>query len=270
MEYFTLNDGTQIPKIGTGTNTFGKENNDYMGKITGDTKELLSAFDLGYRLIDTAISYRNESVVGAALKATDIARDDFYVTTKIPGESYYVATEAVFTQAIDRSIEALGLDCVDLFLIHHPWENTAEMLTMYRWLEAEVDKGRIRSLGVSNFDPAQLQFILDHARIKPVVNQIESHPGNWNNEIIEFSKANDVIPEAWGPLKRIPEPAIATLTEIAATYKKTWSQVLLRYQIERGVLVIPKAHNPEHQRENIELFDFSLRPEDTARIDQLD
>ena len=237
METIELNTGIQIPVIGSGTNTFGKENREYQGAINDDTTELLTAIKLGYRHFDTAISYRNEAVVGKA--------------------------------SVEASLAALQTESIDLYLIHHPWDNLAEIAAVWAVLEAYVDKGVLKAIGVSNFQEEELSYLLANSRIKPAVNQIESHPGKWNDAIIAYSLANQVVPEAWGPLSRISEAARETLTQIGEAYQKTWSQVVLRYQIERGVIVIPKSHSEKHQAENLALFDFALTAEEKAVIKEL-
>lgn len=269
METIYLGSGAEMPIIGTGTNTYGKENNKYDGTITGDTTELDQAIAVGYRHIDTAISYRNESVVGDAVVKSGLPRDAFFLTSKIPGRPEYVGTDEAVHNAVRASLNALRTDYIDLYLIHHPWDNLEEMLYVWKILENYVDEGVLRTIGVSNFDETQLQYLLDHGRIKPATNQIQSHPGHWNHGIIEFCQANGVTPVAWGPLSRVQDSDRAMLTEIGAKYGKTWAQVALRYQIERGVAVIPKSHNSERQKQNLALFDFELTKEEKTRITDL-
>ena len=269
MEFLTLNTGIQIPYVGSGTNTFGKVDQQYDGEINDDTSELMSAIGVGYRHFDTAISYRNERVVGLAMKQSELPREDFFITSKIPGRPEFVSSEKAVIDAVESTLTALDSSYVDLYLIHHPWPNLEEMVLVWKILEKFVDEGKIKALGVSNFNEKQLMYLIDHSRIKPAVNQVESNPGNWNHEIIEFSLKNQVIPEAWGPLKKVDETTRATLTEIGEKYDKSWAQVLLRYQIERNVIVIPKSHNSKRQKENLALFDFSLSNEERAIIGKL-
>ena len=136
-------------------------------------------------------------------------------------------------------------------------------------MENYVSEVVLRAIRVSNSDETQLHYLLDHGRIKPATNQIQSHPGHWNHGIIEFCQANGVTPVAWGPLSRVQDSDRAMLTEIGAKYGKTWAQVALRYQIERGVAVIPKSHNSERQKQNLALFDFELTKEEKTRITEL-
>ena len=148
METITLNTGIELPIVGTGTNTYGKENNDYQGKINGDTTELDQAISLGYRHIDTAISYRNESVIGDAVKKSKLPREEFFLTSKIPGRPEYIETTEAVHQAVADSLNALKTDYIDLYLIHHPWDNNEEIFTVWRILEEYVDKGVLKAIGV--------------------------------------------------------------------------------------------------------------------------
>lgn len=266
METIQLNNGLTIPVVGSGTNTFGKENREYMGTINGETTELKEAVANGYRLFDTAIAYRNEAVVAKGLKETGLGREAFFLTSKIPGEEAYYKDAAAVKEGVESSLAALDTDYIDLYLIHHPWDNLEQILAIWRVLEAFVDKGVLKAIGVSNFNQEQLGYLLEHSRIKPAVNQIESHPGNWNDAIIDFCLENHVVPEAWGPLTKVSDEAKETLSKIGAAYNKNWAQVALRYQVQRGVIVIPKSHNNERQQENLALFDFELSSEDMQKI----
>jgi Aldo/keto reductases, related to diketogulonate reductase len=267
MEFITLTSGTKIPIIGSGTNTFGKENGVFSAEINFDTTELADAIALGYRHFDTAIVYRNEAVVGKAVKESGLPRTDFYLTSKAPADR--LKNEADVRQAVQDSLAALETDYIDLYLIHHPWDNLTEIVAAWHILEEYVDNGTFKAIGVSNFTEEQLSHLLANSRIKPAVNQIESHPGNWNDAIVDYSLANQVIPEAWGPLTRVSEEAQQTLAKIGENYGKTWAQVALRYQIERGVIVIPKSHNKERQALNLDLFDFALTDAEKATIKAL-
>ncbi|MCD5003487.1 aldo/keto reductase [Enterococcus saccharolyticus] len=266
MEYVELNTGINIPIVGSGTNTFGKVNHDYMGEINGDTTELLDAISLGYRHFDTAIAYRNEAVVGRAIKESGLDRSEFFITSKIPGTEAYYKGEQDVQNGVEASLKALDTDYIDLYLIHHPWNDLEGILQVWKVLEEYVDKGVLKAIGVSNFEEKELTYLTDHARIQPAVNQIESHPGNWNADIIEKSFKLNVIPEAWGPLTRVSDEAKAVLDEIGASYNKTWAQVILRYQVEQGIIVIPKSHNKERQAQNKDLFDFELTKAERERI----
>ncbi len=269
MEFITLNNGVEMPLVGTGTNTFGKVDGEYFGEINDDTSELLTAIEAGYRAIDTAVSYRNESTVGKAIKESGIPREEFFITSKIPGDLDHAGSAEKVAATLAASLEALQTDYIDLYLIHHPWDNENEILQTWYALENAYNEGKVKAIGVSNFDQDQLDIIIDNARIQPMVNQIKSNPAEWNNDIIDYAIENEVVPTAWAPMKGTDEASQAILNEIGAQYGKTWGQVVLRYQIERGVVVIPKSHNPKHQAENFDIFDFALTDEDKAKIANL-
>ncbi|AUD64228.1 aldo/keto reductase [Tenericutes bacterium MZ-XQ] len=269
MKYFTMNNGLSIPALGTGTNTFGKENNSFHGKITYDTKELRSAIELGYRLIDTAIYYRNEAVIGKAVKESNIDRSDFFITSKIPTDKEYVETEDKIRHHVDQSLKALDLEYIDLYLIHFPLEKNEDNLSVWKVLETYVDQGFIKSIGVSNFNENQLSYLIKHANIKPVLNQFQSYPGKHQQELIDFCKANDIIPEAYQSFAKLDDQTKDVLKEIAKSYQKTWSQIVLNYQVHEGLVVIPKSHSQMHQLENIDIFDFNLSKQDVEKIKKL-
>lgn len=255
-----------IPMLGTGTNTFGKENGLFSGDITGDTSELGSAIESGYRLIDTAIYYRNEAVIGKAIKESNIDRNEFYITSKIPADKEFTETNERVQYHVEQSLKALDLGYIDLYLIHFPLPSNEENLSVWRILETYVDQGHIKSIGVSNFVEDQLSYLLKHARIKPVLNQFQSYPGKHQQSLIDFCKANDIVPEAYQSLAKLDPMIKNELIEMAKPYNKTWSQIILNYQINEGLVVIPKSHNKKHQSENIDVFDFELTKTDIRTI----
>lgn len=269
MRKLKLSSGYEIDIVGSGTNTFGKEGGSYMGELTMDPKEILSAIDAGYRHFDTAVSYRNEAVVGLGVKKSGLPREAFFLTSKIPGKELYTKDETSIDRTVNESLDKLDTNYIDLYLIHHPWDDLEDMLRVWHVLEKHVDAGTIRSLGVSNFDEAQLTYILEHATHKPTVNQIESHPGKWNDALIEFCRSHNVFVEAWGPLSRVSEESKQVLSDIGARYGKSWAQVSLCYQIQRDVIVIPKSHNPLRQKANLDIFDFTLTEDEVNVIGTL-
>ena len=269
MKYQTMNNGLVIPVLGTGTNTFGKENNDFRGTITYDTKELRSAISLGYRLIDTAIMYRNEAVIGKAVKESKIDRNEFFITSKIPAEKPYTETDEHVIKHVEASLKALDIEYIDLYLIHFPLESNEENLRVWRVLESYVDKGLLKSIGVSNFNQDQLAYILKHARIKPVLNQFQSYPGKHQQALIDFCKEHHVIPEAYQSFAKLDEQIKEVIKAIAKKYDKTWSQIILNYQVNEGLVVIPKSHNEAHQFNNIDIFDCELTIDDKKTIKSL-
>lgn len=268
MEKVRLNNGISLPYLGTGTNTYGKENNDYNGELNGNFEALESAIKLGYRLIDTAISYRNEAGVGKTIAESGVPRKEFYITTKIPAGDEYIRDKETVRETLDKSLENLQTDYIDLYLIHKPIEDEEKLRLTWEVLEEYVSKGKIKSIGVSNFKIEHLEVLDKFATVKPAVNQIKSNPTEWNNELIKYMFKEDIRPQAWGPMKATDEQK-AVLSEIGKKYNKSWAQVLLRYQTQRGVIVIPKSHNPKNQQANLESLDFSLDEEDIRQIDGL-
>jgi diketogulonate reductase-like aldo/keto reductase len=266
MKYLLMNNGLKIPQLGTGTNTYGKENNQFHGVITNDTKELRSAIDLGYRLIDTAIYYRNEAVIGKAVKESNIDRNEFFITSKIPQDKTFIETDELVKHHVEASLKALDLGYIDLYLIHFPLDSFEENLRVWRILESFVDQGLIRSIGVSNFNEDQLSDLIKHARIKPVLNQFQSYPGKHQQSLVDFCKRENIVPQAYQSLAKIDSKIKGLLIEIAKPYNKTWTQIILNYQVNEGMVVIPKSHHKNHQLENMDIFDFELTMKDIETI----
>lgn len=272
MQKITLANGHALDLVGTGTNTFGKINHEYTQGLSNDLSDMAYAIQAGYRLFDTAVSYRTEPIVGQGLANSALARDQFFITTKFPGrddDPKDRQNEARIRQIIDQSFANLQTDRIDLYLLHHPWKNHEDILRVWRVLESYVNAGRINSLGVSNYDQELLEFLMAHARIQPVLNQIESHPGRWNDDLIVFTQAKGLVAQAWGPLTNVAETSREALSEIGQKYRKSWAQVALKYNVQRQVAVIPKSHQLCHQEANLDIFDFTLSAEDLAHIQKL-
>lgn len=261
--------GRLIPSLGTGTNTFGKENREFQGAINFDTTELQSAIGLGYRLFDTAIYYRNEAVIGKAVKESGIPRGEFFITSKIPEKSDYNATDDAVRASVQSSLDALDLGYIDLYLMHYPLEKDEDNLRVWRVLESYVDQGLLIAIGVSNFSIDQLTFIIKHARIQPVLHQFQSYPGKLHADMISFCHDHHIIPEAYHSFAKMSDDHKKVLTTIGQRYGKTWGQVGLRFQLHMGMVVIPKSHNPLHQQENMNVFDFELTQEEVNLISLL-
>lgn len=268
MEYITLNSGQKMPIVGTGTNTYGKAKNDYNGEILDNIPELENAIELGYRSIDAAISYRNEVLVGKVVAESNVAREDFFITTKIPNKDKYVSSKEAIRTTINQSLENFHTDYIDLYLIHHPIENKDYFKQTWEVLEEYHQNGKIRSIGVSNFDEQLLDEMEDFATVKPAVNQIQVNLKEPNTALLDRLANEKITPVAWGPMKATDEQK-EELKEIGKSYNKTWGQILLKYQIQRGIVVIPKSHNKDNQKANLNLFDFELTSEEMIQIDQL-
>ncbi|MEV0173104.1 aldo/keto reductase [Streptomyces sp. NPDC050803] len=254
----TLNNGVEIPQLGFGV---------FQVPDAETTAAVTAALEAGYRSIDTAAIYGNEAGVGQALAASGIAREELFVTTKLwNADQGYDAT----LKAFDASLAKLGLDHVDLYLIH--WPTPARDLYRDSWkaIEQLVADGRVRTAGVSNFQPAHLRRLLDGASLVPAVNQIELHPGLQQSELRALHAELGIATEAWSPLAQGAVLAEAPLTTIAERHGKSPAQIVLRWHLQLGNVVIPKSVTPARIRENIDVFDFSLSDEEMAAIAALD
>ncbi|PZR53440.1 aldo/keto reductase [Xylanimonas oleitrophica] len=254
----TLNNGVEIPQLGLGTYKLPPQ----------DTRDLvLRAFDAGYRHLDTAQMYRNERAVGEAVAAAGLPREEVFVTTKL-NNAFHAHDDAL--AAFDRSLEELGLDFVDLFLIHWPLPAVGLYTEAWAALEEIYASGRARAIGVSNFQPHHLRRVLDEGTVVPAVNQVEVHPWFANEEVRAFDAAHGIVTEAWSPLGRGAVLADPTVARIAAAHGRSPAQVVLRWHVQRGDVVFPKSATPERVVENARIFDFELSAEDMAAVTALD
>ncbi|MCU9595690.1 aldo/keto reductase [Caldibacillus thermolactis] len=252
-----LHNGVKMPYFGLGVYKV-EEGNEVIESVK-------TALEVGYRAIDTAALYENEEGVGKAIKESGIPREEIFVTTKVWNTDHgYEKT----LKAFDKSISKLGLDYVDLYLIHWPGKDT--FIDTWRALEKLYRDGRVRAIGVSNFKPHHLQTLMEHSEEKPVINQVELHPYFQQKELREFCKQHDIVVEAWSPLGRgqvLDDPVLA---EIGKKYGKTPAQVTLRWHLQNDIVIIPKSVTPSRIKENADIFDFELTAEDMEQIDQLD
>lgn len=255
-----LPDGTSIPQLGFGVFQVPPED-------TAAT--VVQAFEAGYRHIDTAQMYGNEAGVGEAIRTSGLARDDLYVTTKL-NNSFHRPDDA--RREIDASLEKLGLDQVDLFLIHWPLptQYDGDFVQTWRALIEAQEAGKTRSIGVSNFQPAHLDRIVEETGVVPVVNQVEVHPFFSNEEVRAANQRHGVLTEAWSPIAKGKVMDDDTIGEIASLVGRTPAQVTLRWHVQRGDIVFPKSMNPDRMRQNFEIFDFELEPTHMSAIDELD
>jgi len=260
MEYAKLNTGAEMPILGFGV--YGIE----------DTSVILSAFDAGYRSLDTASGYFNEDVVGRAVRESGLKREDVFVTTKLTtGAMRENRVQAEFEQSLSK----LGMDYVDMYIIHWPVKEKY----VEAWLELEkiYKSGRAKAVGLSNFQDYHITEIKKVWSVVPAINQIELHPFLTQKPLLELCKAEGIVPEAWSPLggggsaADIKDNLLThpTLAEIGKKYSKSTAQVILRWNIDLGIITIPKSTNPERIKANINIFDFSLTPDEIAQIDAL-
>ena len=254
MEYATLNNGIKMPMAGIGTFL-----------LTPDEAEasVLSALQCGYRLIDTANAYVNEKAVGRAMRKSGIPRDEIFLETKL-WPSFYEQEDAV-----EKTLQRLGTGYIDLLLIHQPAGN---YVAGYRLMEKAYKEGKVRAIGLSNFTPEQVQEILDICEVKPAVLQTEVHPYSQEKELKAFLDKEGIVIQAWYPLGHgdktlIQEPLF---TEFGKKYGKSNAQIILRWHIQAGNIVIPGSKNPAHIKENFNLFDFALTDDEMGKITALD
>lgn len=256
----TMNDGHAIPQLGFGVFQVPPEET---ARVTGE------ALEAGYRHIDTAQMYGNEAGVGEAVRASGIAREEVFITSKL-NNTHHLPDDA--RRSFDETLEAIGSDYVDLFLIHWPLPTRydGDFVSTWRTLAEFQQDGRARSIGVSNFEPSHLERIIAETGVVPAVNQVEVHPFFGNTAVREANAAAGVLTEAWSPIAQgrvLDDPVIAGIAERAG---RTASQVTLRWHLQRGDIVFPKSMHRERMTENLGLFDFELEPADLAAIDALD
>ncbi|GAA3046196.1 aldo/keto reductase [Streptomyces roseofulvus] len=254
----TLNNGVEIPQLGFGV---------FQVSDDATTAAVTAALETGYRSIDTAAVYGNEAGVGRALAASGLPREELFVTTKLWNtDQGYDAT----LRAFDASLAKLGLDHVDLYLIH--WPTPARDLYRESWraLERLAEEGRIRAAGVSNFQPDHLRRLLDGATLTPAVNQIELHPGLQQAELRAFHAEHGIATEAWSPLAQGAVLDEAAITAVAARHGRSPAQVVIRWHLQLGNVVIPKSVTPHRIRENFDVLGFSLSDEEMRSVAALD
>ncbi|ASO21358.1 2,5-diketo-D-gluconate reductase A [Actinoalloteichus hoggarensis] len=252
-----LNNGVQIPQLGFGV--FQIPDAETEAAVT----EALAA---GYRSIDTAAAYGNEAAVGRALRASGLPREDVFVTTKLWNDDHGYASAL---RAFDESIEKLGLDYVDLYLIHWPQPRRGHYVDTWRAFEKLLDEERTRAVGVSNFHVPHLERLLDSSAVVPAINQIELHPRLIQAELRRFGASHNIVTEAWSPLAQGGLLADPTITALADEHGKTPAQIVLRWHIQLGNVVIPKSVTPSRIAENIDIFDFVLSDDELAAVSGL-
>lgn len=261
---FVLKNGLILPAVGFGT---------YKSTAGDDDQVIHSAIEAGYRYFDTASFYQNETAVGKALRESGLQREEYAIATKVwKDQMGYENTK----KAMEDSLVALGVEYVDVYLIHWPRpdltaENWRELdLETWRAMEEMYEQGKAKAIGVSNFLPHHLENILQHAKIKPMIDQIEFHPGYWQRETVEYCRRQDILVQAWSPLGRQRMLTHPLLQELAKKYGVNEAQICIRFALEEGVMPLPKSSNPTRMGQNIDVFDFTLGPQDRKRIENME
>lgn len=264
MKYIQLNDGNKIPSIGFGT---------YKATEQEGIESVKQALQNGYRLLDSAAKYENEEAVGLGIKESDIPRQEIFVTTKVWRENLgYEPTK----KAVEESLKKLQLDYIDLYLIHWPanfknFGNDWKKVNAETWraMEELQHEGKLKSIGVSNFWIEHLEALLETAKVMPAINQVEFHPGYWQPELKDYCNAKNILIEAWSPLARGQVFSNELLQNIAQNHQKSISQVCLRWCLQHQVIPIPKSTTLERIKDNIDVFNFELTPEEMEQINQI-
>lgn len=258
MDYVTLNNGVKMPMEGFGVFQ--------VPDPVQCEQAVLDAIDTGYRLIDTAAAYMNEQAVGAAIAKCGVPRKELFITTKLwVQDAGYEAAK----KALQTSLDNLGLDYLDLYLIHQP---VGDYIGAWRAMEEAYREGKLRAIGVCNFNAARLLDFCESVEMRPAVNQVEIHPFFHQKEAMMIMSDYGVTPEAWGPFAEGKFDIFTNpvLTEIGRSHGKTAAQVALRWNIQRGVVVIPKTVHKDRMEQNFDIWDFSLTREEMAKINALD
>ena len=253
-----LNNGVEMPTLGFGVFQ--------VPDLNEAEKAVTEAIDTCYRLIDTAAAYQNEEAVGKAIKNSSVNRDDIFVTSKLWVSDFNYERAK---KGIDTSLQKLGLDYMDLYLLHQPYGDT---MGAWRVLEEAQKEGKVRAIGVSNFYADQLQDLMLTMPVKPALNQIEVNPWYQQDAEVKFAQSQDVRVEAWAPFAEGKHDIFKneTIAEIAAKYGKSNGQVILRWLLQRGITVIPKSVHQKRMAENIDVFDFELTDDDMKKMASLD
>lgn len=253
-----LNNGQLVPQLGLG-----------VYKLSTDAAENLiqEAVEVGYRRIDTASFYGNEAEVGAGVRSCGLPREEIFVTTKIWNDDQGFAKAL---NAIDQSLSRLNIDYIDMLMIHWPKPQLGLFVETWAAFEKALESGKVRGIGVSNFKPNHLEQLIASSNVVPAINQIELHPGFQQHELRAFNQQHGIATEAWSPLARGRYNEDARVLEIAKKHGKTAAQVIVRWHLEIGNLVIPKTATPARLAENISVFDFKLDPDDLKAMAAID
>lgn len=249
-----LNNGYIIPDLGLGT---------FLSSPDECYNACLYALKLGYRHIDTAQNYKNEEAVGKAIKDSGVKREDIFITSKLQISRYGKNNTKM---AVLKSLKDLGVDYIDLYLMHWPSRNYDFNLETYKALEEMKDMGYIRSIGVSNFQIHHLEHLLPFVKYKPVTNQVELHPGLSQVGLVEYCKKNDIVVTSYGPFMKGEALKLDYINNLALKYNKTPAQICIRYLIDRGIVAIPKSVHNERIKENFDVFNFSLTSDEVIKI----
>ncbi|KAJ1982084.1 hypothetical protein H4R34_001844 [Dimargaris verticillata] len=256
---YQLSNGTTVPRVGLGV---------YQVPESLEAVALIKrALQVGYRHIDTAAAYGNEASVGQAIRESGVSRKEIFVTTKLrTGKRGYDTT----LQEFNESLQRLGLEYVDLYLMHSPYGGSSARLDSWKAMEEVYQRGLAKAIGVSNFGTHHLDELLAHCQVKPVINQIELHPWLVQKKITQYCQQHNIVIEAYSPLAQATKAEDRVVQAIARRHQKTWAQVLVRWSLQRGFIPLPKTANPDRLASNVDVYDFALSDDEMQQLDQLD
>ena len=285
MEYFKLANGNLMPAIGSGTNNFGRaDSNEYKSELIGDYSAMESALEVGYRMFDTALAYGNEDGIGDCIVKSGIDRSEFFIMGKIPNRAPYNSTPESIRESVDTSLQRLKTDYFDMFLIHKAVDDAVakqggvmdltKTLEIWYTLNELYKEGKLRGIGVSNFDKDQMSAFLKECGMPPMVNEVRCNPACRNTEAIAFCKEKGIQPIAHSPLSFSVAPGVFAVDEdyklklagIGEKYGKTWAQVQLRYNYQNGIASIPRSSKKKNQAASLDIFDFTLSDEEMTAL----
>lgn len=285
MEFFKLHNGLIMPAIGSGTNNFGRaDSNEYTSPLIGDYSAMESALEVGYRMFDTALAYGNEDGIGDCMKKSGIAREEFFIMGKIPNRAPYNCTPQSIRESVETSLKNLQTDYFDMFLIHKAVDDAVakrggtmdltKTLEIWYTLTELYKEGKLRGIGISNFDVPQLTEFLKTCGEVPMVNEIRCNPACRSEDVIALCKQNNIQPIAHSPLSfsvgpgvfKVDEAYKAKLAGVGEKYGKSWAQVQLRYNFQLGLCSIPRSSKKANQAASLNIFDFELTAEEMQTL----
>lgn len=285
MEYFTLSNGAKIPALGSGTLTFGRADSErFESPLNGDFSGMESAIQVGYRMFDTAMAYGNEEGLGECLQKSGVPREEFFIMGKIPNRAPYNESPKNIREAVEASMKNLRIDYFDMFLIHKAVDNAEAMrggkmdlsktLGIWNVLTELIQEGKLRGIGISNFDVEQMELFLKDCGVVPMVNELRSNPAVRNMDSIRYCKEHNILPIAHSPLSGSIGPGIfadcteykAKLSEVGKKYHKHWAQVQLRSNYQLGMASIPRSSIVMEQISDLDIFDFCLTDEEMEAL----
>lgn len=266
MEYFNLNDGNKLPALICGTNSYGHEASNFMSPWNHDYSPVIKSVKAGFRCFDTAAAYRNEEGIGLALKDCGVSRDELVIIGKLKVAPGNMETGDLVKENFKKSLKKLKLDYMDYYLIHRPWDNEDQICEAWLALNDMVKEGLLKGMALSNFSPEKVDMLTERTNIKPAFNQYCYNSIGWKDKWIEEFAKRGIASMAWASLTLSPEMK-TLISGLAPKYNKSWAQIMLRHNYQKGLVSVCKSHSYEHSLESLDIFDFELSTKDMNAID---